>query len=348
MHDRLFAHQDQLEAEELLDHAAALGLDLGRFAQDLGDGTFAQRVRDDVASAEASGVTGTPTFFVNGVRHDGPTDTDALAAALLGSDPRGGTRQPLPDPVAASSRARIYSPPAVLPGIEGLEETPENSSSPRLSAEHLAAFRRAGRRQPMVKGQVLLRAGAPEFDFFVVLEGAIAVVEGPLDGLADGERPRVVAVNGPGRFFGGLNMLAGQRPVRSLVAARPGEVLVFSLEQLRALFSRNRELGELVTRSFLLRRAMLIGQASVLRVIGDRRWPASGELAALLAERDIPHQWLDPADDPAAQRMWAEVGTDGRKVPVVVAPDGRVLVDPTADDLARAAAGAAARDLTTT
>jgi NhaA family Na+:H+ antiporter len=348
MHDRLFAHQDQLEAGELLDHAAALGLDLGRFAQDLGDGTFAQRVRDDVASAEASGVTGTPTFFVNGVRHDGPTDTDALAAALLGSDPRGGTRQPLPDPVVASSRARIYSPPAVLPGIEGLEETPENSSSPRLSAEHLAAFRRAGRRQPMVKGQVLLRAGAPEFDFFVVLEGAIAVVEGPLDGLADGERPRVVAVNGPGRFFGGLNMLAGQRPVRSLVAARPGEVLVFSLEQLRALFSRNRELGELVTRSFLLRRAMLIGQASVLRVIGDRRWPASGELAALLAERDVPHQWLDPADDPAAQRMWAEVGTDGRKVPVVVAPDGRVLVDPTADDLARAAAGAAARDLTTT
>jgi hypothetical protein len=93
---------------------------------------------------------------------------------------------------------------------------------------------------------------------------------------------------------------------------------------------------------------MLIGQASVLRVIGDRRWPASAALAELLVAGHVPHQWLDPADDPAAQRMWAEVGTDGRKVPVVVAPDGRVLVDPTADDLARAAAGAAARDLTTT
>jgi NhaA family Na+:H+ antiporter len=347
MHDRLFAHQDQLEAEQLLDHAAALGLDLGRFAQDLGDGTFAQRVRDDVASAEASGVSGTPTFFVNGVRHDGPAGTDALAAALLGSDPRGDTRQPLPE-VAVVPPARIYSPPAVLPVIDGLEETPENGSSPRLSEEHLAVFRRAGRRQPMVKGQVLLRAGAPEFDFFVVLEGAIAVVEGPLDGLAHGQRPRVVAVNGPGRFFGGLNMLAGQRPVRSLVAARTGEVLVLTLEQLRALFARNRGLGELVTRSFLLRRAMLIGQASGLRVIGDRRWPASAALAELLAERSVPHQWLDPADDPAAQRMWAEVGADGRKDPVVLAPDGRVLVDPTAEDLARAAAGAAARDLTTT
>jgi Na+/H+ antiporter NhaA len=347
MHDRLFAHQDQLEAEELLDHAAALGLDLGRFAQDLGDGTFAQRVRDDVASAEASGVSGTPTFFVNGVRHDGPTDTDALAAALLDTDPRGDTRQPLPDPVGVP-RARIYSPPVVLPVVEGLEETPADGGSPRLSEEHLAAFRRVGRRRSMVKGQVLLRAGAPEFDFFVVLEGAIAVVEGPLDGLADGQRPRVVAVHGPGRFFGGLNMLAGQRPVRSLVAAAPGEVLVLTLEQLRALFARNRDLGELVTRSFLLRRAMLIGQSSSLRVIGDRRWPASADLAALLTERNVPHQWLDPADDPAAQRMWAEVGTDGSTQPAVVAPDGRVLVDPTAEDLARAATGAATRDLTST
>jgi CRP-like cAMP-binding protein len=200
----------------------------------------------------------------------------------------------------------------------------------------------------MVKGQVLLRSGAPEFDFFVVLEGAIAVVEGPLEGLPAGQRPRVVAVNGPGRFLGGLNMLAGQRPVRSLVAARAGEVLVLTLEQLRALFARNRELGELVTRSFLLRRAMLIGQSSGLRVLGDRRWPASVELAELLAERAIPHQWLDPADDVAAARMWAEVGSEGSTEPVVVAPDGRVLVDPSAEDLARAAAGAATRDLTTT
>ena len=100
MHDRLFAHQDQLEAGELLDHAAALGLDLGRFARELGRGTFAPRVREDVASAEASGVTGTPTFFVNGVRHEGPTTTESIAAALLSSDPRGPGRQPLPAAVA--------------------------------------------------------------------------------------------------------------------------------------------------------------------------------------------------------------------------------------------------------
>ncbi|CCH90673.1 Putative cyclic nucleotide-binding protein [Modestobacter italicus] len=350
MHDRLFAHQDQLEAGELLDHAAALGLDLGRFARELGDGTFAPRVREDVASAEASGVSGTPTFFVNGVRHEGPTTTEALAAALLASDPRGPGRQPLPAApgTPAAARGLVLSPSAELPGITRLpdgrfEETPDDGSTPRLTAAQLAALTRAGRRVRTEHGQVLLRSGAAEYDFFVILSGSVAIVEGPLDGPGK----RVVAVNGPGRFLGGLNQLAGQRPVRSLVAAEAGEVVLITLEQLRALLARDRELGDLITRSFLLRRAMLIGQASGLRVVGDRRWPASQRLQAELAEDGIAHQWLDPAEDAAARTLFAEAGGDGGTRPIVIRPDGRVLVEPTRDDLL-AAAGSATRDLTTT
>ncbi len=350
MHDRLFAHQDQLEAGELLDHAAALGLDLGRFARELGDGTFAPRVRQDVASAEASGVSGTPTFFVNGVWHEGPTTTEALAAALLASDPRGPGRQPLPPSEAtpAAVRGVTLSPSAELPGITRLpdgrfQETPDDGSTPRLTAAQLAALTRVGRRLRTEHGQVLLRSGAAEYDFFVILSGSVAIVEGPLDGPGK----RVVAVNGPGRFLGGLNQLAGQRPVRSLVAAEAGEVVVITLEQLRALLARDRELGDLITRSFLLRRAMLIGQASGLRVVGDRRWPASQRLQAELAEDGIPHQWLDPAEDAAARTLFAEAGGDGGTRPIVIRPDGRVLADPTRDDLL-AAAGSPTRDLTTT
>jgi len=353
MHDRLFAHQDQLEAGELLDHAAALGLDLGRFAQDLGDGAFAGRVRTDVASAEASGVRGTPTFFVNGERHTGATTTEALAAALLDSDPRGPQRQPVPVPSAAGNTrsTSTLSPLAQLPGLTKVPgghfaETPDDGSSPRLSQEHLAAFTRVGRRVRTQPGQVLLRSGAAEYDFFVILSGSIAIVEGPLEGV-DGAPPRVVAVNGPGRFLGGLNQLAGQRPVRSLVAAEPGEVVVLTLERLRSLLARNRELGDLITRSFLLRRAMLIGQASGLRVVGDRRWPTSLELRARLEDDGIAHQWLDPADDAAARTLLVEAGAEGTTTPLVIRPDGRVLTDPTREDLLQAA-GTATRDLTTT
>ena len=82
MHDLLFEHQDQLDPEDLLGYAAHLGLDVEQFARDLGAEDVAIRIRDDVAGAEASGVRGTPTFFVNGRRHIGPYDAETLARAL--------------------------------------------------------------------------------------------------------------------------------------------------------------------------------------------------------------------------------------------------------------------------
>jgi predicted DsbA family dithiol-disulfide isomerase len=82
MHDRLFGAQGHLGPQDLVAHAEALGLDIERFLDDIGDETTDRRVRDDVASAEASGVTGTPTFFIGGVRHTGPHDAETLAARL--------------------------------------------------------------------------------------------------------------------------------------------------------------------------------------------------------------------------------------------------------------------------
>jgi Na+/H+ antiporter NhaA len=82
MHDRLMAHQEELTPADLYDHAAALGLDLERFAEDVRKRRFAPRVATDVMSADASGVAGTPTFFINGRRHEGVYDEATLTAAV--------------------------------------------------------------------------------------------------------------------------------------------------------------------------------------------------------------------------------------------------------------------------
>ncbi len=348
MHDRLFAHQGHLDAADLVEHAAALGLDLERFARELGEETHAAHVRDDVASAEASGVQGTPTFFVNGVRHEGPATTDALAAALLRTDPRGapGELPPPPaEPAPAVPAVGPFSPTvrldavAEVAALDGAAETPDaDGSSPRLTDRQLGVLRRYGNRRPSATGDVLVQGGSAEWDFVVVLSGTVAVIE---DGEGPDEGPRVISVVGPHRFLGGLNMLAGQRAVRSVVGAAPGEVLTLSVDRLRALMAADAELAQLISRALLLRRAMLIGRATGLRVLADRRWPASARLEDALAAHGTGHTWLDPAEDPAARTMLEELEAPAG-IPVVVAADGRVLFDPGEEDLLRLA-GAPAR-----
>lgn len=90
MHDELFTHQDELEFEDIVGYAADLGLDVEVFLRDLDAEETAARVRADVASAEASGARGTPTFFVGNRRHTGPHDTRTLADALEASRARPG------------------------------------------------------------------------------------------------------------------------------------------------------------------------------------------------------------------------------------------------------------------
>jgi protein-disulfide isomerase len=83
MHDALFASQEALDVHDLLRYANDLGLDTERFAADLRERRHLQRVIEDVAGAERSGVSGTPTIFINGHRHYGAFDITSLTAAVL-------------------------------------------------------------------------------------------------------------------------------------------------------------------------------------------------------------------------------------------------------------------------
>jgi protein-disulfide isomerase len=82
MHDMLFENQQHLDPAYLLQYASALGLDLERFASDVQSGRFEPKIREDFLSGVRSGVNGTPTFFLNGVRHNGGYDTASLIEAI--------------------------------------------------------------------------------------------------------------------------------------------------------------------------------------------------------------------------------------------------------------------------
>jgi Na+/H+ antiporter NhaA/protein-disulfide isomerase len=82
MHDKLLANQDQLKASDLVRYAEELGLDVERFENGLQRRSGAQHISEDVDSADLSGVSGTPTFFINDRRHYGAYDVGSLSDAV--------------------------------------------------------------------------------------------------------------------------------------------------------------------------------------------------------------------------------------------------------------------------
>jgi protein-disulfide isomerase len=107
MHDTLYEHQAALTEVDLARYARGLGIDNGRFATELLRPVFAERVREDFASGVRSGVNGTPTFYINGLRHNGSFELEVLLEAIGDrAAPDGGAKPPAR---AGSSRARKHS-----------------------------------------------------------------------------------------------------------------------------------------------------------------------------------------------------------------------------------------------
>jgi Na+/H+ antiporter NhaA len=113
MHDLLLSNQESLQPENLIDYATRLGLDTDRFRDNLLRHPYASRVARDIDSADRSGVAGTPTFFINEHRHDGPQDLPVLsnviaeARALALAPRRSQNRSPAKDPDVALSQPRL-------------------------------------------------------------------------------------------------------------------------------------------------------------------------------------------------------------------------------------------------
>src|SRR4051812_8239464 len=132
---------------------------------------------------------------------------------------------------------------------EPLTETPDlYEAFPRLSNAQIEALTVFGERRRTQREEVLFRKGDEKYDFFVVLEGKVAVVD------PDGSEESVIAVHGPRRFLGELSLLTSQAAFFTAMVVEPGEVLMVPVEQLRALVAQDPGLGDLVLRAYLLRR----------------------------------------------------------------------------------------------
>lgn len=82
MHDKLFQNYNRLDGDHLVGYAEELNLDMEQFDRAITGRVYAGKVREDLQSGTESGVKGTPTYFINGIRHDAPGDLDVLRAGI--------------------------------------------------------------------------------------------------------------------------------------------------------------------------------------------------------------------------------------------------------------------------
>ena len=213
-----------------------------------------------------------------------------------------------------------------------LTETPDlNGAYPRLDEAGIAALAPLGRRRRVQPEEVLFREGDRDCQFFVVLAGMVASVEGY--GTAE---ENVISVHGRGRFLGELSLLTGEGSYYTAVAAEEGEVLAVPAGRLRELVARDQGIGDLILRAYLIRRSILIGLGAGLRIIGSRYSPDARRVRDFAARNRLPYRWLDLDSDPGAEALLARFGVAPQDTPIVIL-HGRMLRNPGNAELAAAA-----------
>jgi thioredoxin reductase (NADPH) len=213
-----------------------------------------------------------------------------------------------------------------------ITETPDPQGAyPRLSDAQIATLTSQGDRRGTQPGEILFEEGERDCDFYVVLAGHVASVEGH-----GTHEERIISVHGRGRFLGELSLLAGQGSFYTAMALDAGEVLAVSAARLRGLIARDQAFGDLVLRAYLLRRSILIGLGVGLRVVGSRYSPDTRRVRDFVARNRIPVRWLDLDSDPAAEAMLAQFGVAPDDTPVVIVYGRRLLRNPGNAELAAA------------
>jgi len=211
----------------------------------------------------------------------------------------------------------------------GMDEPADrNGAFPRLSEDQRARLRMLGRTRAVTPGEVLFREGDASYDFFVVESGAVTIVEGY------GQENRVVAVHGPHRFLGEVNLLTGSPAYLSAVVRDAGEVIQLSAASLRALLAEDEELSNLVLRAFMSRRSILIDIGAGVKVVGSRYSRDAQRVREFLVRNRMPHHWIDVEQDAEGEGLLRALGVSACQTPVVIG--GRdVLRNPSNAEVAK-------------
>ena len=207
--------------------------------------------------------------------------------------------------------------------------TSHETAFPQLSTAELAVLQPLATSHDYADGEVIFRAGRADIDLFVVESGKIDILN-PANG------NQVIVTHEPGQFSGDIDLLTGRPVIVTGVARGKSRVWRVPGSQLRGLLNRVPSLGEKLIVAFMRRRELL-SQLGVfgLRVVGPGHCRDTNVVREFLYKNFVPFTWFDP-DTAEGQKAFTALGSPG-KTPAIECADGRVLLNPSLQELAWAA-----------
>ncbi|HEY6469984.1 MAG TPA: FAD-dependent oxidoreductase [Candidatus Dormibacteraeota bacterium] len=198
----------------------------------------------------------------------------------------------------------------------------------------------------MGQGDLLFADGDNTYDLIVILEGAVDIV----DHFGKPEE-QVIISYGAREFLGEKGLLTGQRVFLTAVATQPGRVLRIPIDRVRAIMAEEADLSDYLLRAFMLRHVRLTQMGLGLTLVGSRFDRKTRRLLDVLARNRVAFRWLELESMPEAEATLRRLDVSPGELPLVIAPGGSLLSNPTDHALlvalgltAAPSAGAAADD----
>jgi thioredoxin reductase (NADPH) len=166
--------------------------------------------------------------------------------------------------------------------------TENDIAFPRLNEDQLATMRAAGHVEAIEKDQILFEPGDNDYDFIVVLEGCIEIIDA-----IDTPNERALTSYGPRQFSGELNFVTSEPSFLTARVAISGEAIFIDRASFRGLISRDPRLGDMIINAYITRRAYIIEDEGGARLIGSGLDPATRALREFLTRNRVPHRFID-------------------------------------------------------
>jgi thioredoxin reductase (NADPH) len=200
---------------------------------------------------------------------------------------------------------------------------------PTLTAAQIDRIRPFGHVRQVAPGDVLFAPKQTSVPFYVLLSGAMEIVQPSLEG----ERP--VTTHRPGSFTGEMTMISGQQCLVLGRVTEGGAFLELTGDALRNLVARDAELSEILLRAFILRRVALIrhGYGNVV-LLGSQHSARTLLLREFLSRNGHPHTYVDLDTDATSQALLDRFQVKCSDVPVVICHARNILRNPTVQELA--------------